>query len=98
MLCGLIGLYFAAWRVPFAGSEEPGILLQQKNPVIVEDEAQGRLNRHRNNSGDAFLFEQDYCLRKVSAGLSQRFRRFFTGNACLRGDKFHVVVRTSTYS
>jgi hypothetical protein len=48
MLSGLIGLYFAAWRVPFAGSEEAGILLQQQNPVIVEDEAQGRLNRHRN--------------------------------------------------
>ena len=63
MLSSLMGLYFAAWRVPFAGSEEAGILLQQQNPAIVEDEAQGRLNRHRNNSGVAFLFEQDDGLR-----------------------------------
>ena len=67
LFSSLPGLKFSAWRVPFAGSEEPGVLLQQQNPVIVEDEAQGRLNRHRNDSGVAFLFEQDDGLRKVSA-------------------------------
>ena len=66
MLSSFFELELSPRRVPFACTEEPRILFQQQNPVVMDDETQGRVSSQLDNSGAAFLLKQDDRLGQVT--------------------------------